>query len=151
MIKNTLIILAILGTIFIAYSMGKKQDNAQVSDLKEQLNVLKGQMDVQGKNLESSYHRLHRSLNLHMAETSIEAALHETLDQNFGQARIAVQSAQKYLKGAKGDSISAEELKSLSDDLNSVSDQLGRLDKGAVKSLNEDDRRVRELILRNSR
>lgn len=151
MIKNTLIILAILGTIALAYSMGKKQDNAQVNDLKEQLNVLKGQMNVQGKNLESSYRRLHRSLNLHMAETSIEAALHETLDQNFGQARIAVQSAQKYLKGAKGDSISAEELKSLSDDLNSVSDQLGRLDKGAVKSLNEDDRRVRELILRNSR
>jgi len=149
--KFILIIAAILGTIFIAYSMGKKQEHGQINALKAQLNALNAQLEEHGIHLDSSYHRLHRSLNLHMAESSIEAALHETLDQNFGQAKIAVESARKYLVGAAGKEITPSDIKPITDNLNEVSDQLEHLDKEAVKSLNEADRRVRELILKNSR
>jgi hypothetical protein len=151
MIKNILIAAVILITIALAYSMGKKQDNEQVNDLKTQINTLRDQLNVQGKNLESSYHRLHRSLNLHMAETSIETAIHETLDQNFGQAKAAVDSAQKYLKGAQGSFIRPSDLTPITKELDSVTEQLAHLDKGAIKSLNDADRLVRELIMKNSR
>lgn len=151
MLKNFLILAAILGTIGIAYTMGQNQGNTQVNDLRGQVNNLKTQMDQQEKNLRSSYHRLHRSMNLHMSETSIESAIHETLDQNFGQARIAINSAQQYLKGATGATITSTDIEGLSSDLRKASGQLRQLDKGAVTSLNEADRKVRKLILQNSR
>lgn len=148
--KNLLIVMAIVITIAIAYSMGKKQDSTQVNDLKSQLDTLKSQMSEQGKNLRQSYQRLHRSLDLHMAETSIEAAIHDTLDQNFGEARIAVDSARKYLKGTHGSRISPSEIEALSQKLGEASEKLAHLDKDAVKTLNEADQKTRSLILKNA-
>ena len=116
MIKNLLIAMVIILAIAMAYSVGMKQDNAKVNDLKSQLDSLKSQLNLQGKNFNQSYQRLHRSLDLHMAETSIEAAIHDTLDQNFGEARIAVDSARKYLKGTPGSRISPSDIEALSQD-----------------------------------
>ncbi len=150
MMKNLLIVMAIVITIAIAYSMGKKENGSQVNDLKSQMDNLKLQLNEQGKNFSQSYQRLHRSLDLHMAETSIEAAVHDTLDQNFGQARIAVDSAKKFLKGAPGNRISPAEITSLSQALDQASEKLTHLDRDAIKGLNEADQKIRSLILKNS-
>ena len=150
MIRNLLIAMVIVLAIAMAYSMGMKQDSAKVNDLKSQMDTLKSQINLQGKNFSQSYQRLHRSLDLHMAETSIEAAIHDTLDQNFGEARIAVDSARKYLKGTPGSRISPSDIEALSQDLEQASEKLAHLDKDAIKILNTADQKTRKLILKNS-
>ena len=135
MIKNLIIVAALAVTVMIAYSMGMKEDNAKVNDMKSQIDSLKAQLGDQGKNIKESYNRLHRSLSLHMAETSIETAIHDTLDENFGEARVAVGSARKYLQQAQGKKVSAEEISVLDTELDKASQSLKILDRSAVKTL----------------
>ncbi len=142
--------MAVVITVAIAYSMGKKENGAQVNDLKSQMDNLKVQLNQQGENFKKSYQRLHRSLDLHMAETSIESAIHDTLDQNFGQAKNAVESAKKFLRGAPGSHISPSDIASLSQALDQAEEKLAHLDKEAVKTLNDADQKTRTLILKNS-
>ncbi len=150
MIKNLLLMIVLVIIIALAYSIGKKQDTAQVNDLKEQMDTLKSQVNLQGQNLRNSYRKLHRSLDLHMAETSIESAIHDILDQNFGEARNAVDSAKNYLKKAAGPYVSQSDIEALTEKLDEAREKLGRLDKKALKMLNLADQKTRELILKNS-
>ena len=150
MIKNLVIVAALAVTVMIAYSMGMKKDNAKVNDMKSQIDSLKSQLGTQGKNIQESYNRLHRSLNLHMAETSIETAIHDTLDENFGEARVAVGSARKYLRHAQGKKISAEEISVLDGELGKASQNLKILDRSAVKILSGVEKQIRDLIEKNA-
>jgi gas vesicle protein len=151
MIIKLVLAVAIAVTILIAYSMGKKEDNAKVNDMQSQLNTLKAQLGIQGKTIKESYDRLHRSLNLHMAETSIETAIHDTLDENFGEARTAVGSAKKYLQNSEGKAISASEISILSGELDRATKSLGALDRSAIKILSAVEQRIRDLIAKNAR
>lgn len=151
MIKKLVLAVAIAVTILIAYSMGKKEDNAKVNDMQSQLNTLKAQLGIQGKTIKESYDRLHRSLNLHMAETSIETAIHDTLDENFGEARTAVGSAKKYLQHSEGKEISASEISILNGELDKATKNLGALDRSAIKILSAVEQRIRDLIAKNAR
>jgi hypothetical protein len=150
MIKNLIIVAALAVTVMIAYSMGMKEDNAKVNDMKSQIDSLKAQLGDQGKNIKESYNRLHRSLNLHMAETSIETAIHDTLDENFGEARVAVGSARKYLQQAQGKKVSAEEISVLDTELDKASQSLKILDRSAVKTLSGVEKQIRDLIEKNA-
>jgi gas vesicle protein len=150
MIKNLIIVAAIAVTVMIAYSMGTKENNAKVNDMKSQIDSLKAQLGSQGKNIQESYNRLHRSLNLHMAETSIETAIHDTLDQNFGEARVAIESAKKYLQHAEGKRVSSEDLSTIVGNLDSASQDLKALDKKALKTLSDAEKQVRDLIAKNA-
>jgi gas vesicle protein len=150
MIIKLVLAVAIAVTILIAYSMGKNEDNAKVNDMRSQLDTLKAQLGTQGKNIKESYDRLHRSLNLHMAETSIETAIHDTLDENFGEARIAVGSAKKYLQHSEGKEVSAGEISVLSGELDRAAHSLEALDRSAIKSLSAVEQRIRDLIAKNA-
>ncbi len=81
-----------------------------------------------------------------MAESSIEDAVHDILDQNYGQADSAIRSAQDNIKKARLDKNVSGNLTEAEKLLDLSLEEARKLDPKTVSTLNEADRDIRKEI-----
>jgi hypothetical protein len=81
-----------------------------------------------------------------MAESSIEDAVHDILDQNYGQADSAIRSAQDNIKKARLDKDVSGNLTEAEKLLDLSLEEARKLDPKTVSTLNEADRDIRKEI-----
>jgi hypothetical protein len=81
-----------------------------------------------------------------MAESSIEDAVRDILDQNYGQADSAIQSARDNIKKAHREKGNQKNLSDADKLLGLSLEQARNLDPKTVSTLNEADRDIRKEI-----
>ncbi len=142
-----LLIILIFSVIGVGYLVVQSGQNSQkLGKIQNQVTTLQSQLNKEKLDALKSLRGVKRSLHLHMAESSIEDAVHDILDQNYGQADSAIRSAQDNVKKARldkdvsGNLTEAEKLLGLS------LEEARKLDPKTVSTLNEADRDIRKEI-----
>ncbi|KGA92787.1 hypothetical protein LptCag_1621 [Leptospirillum ferriphilum] len=142
-----LVIILIFSVLGVGYLVVQSGQNAQkLGKIQNQVSTLQSQLNKEKRDAIKSLQGVKRSLHLHMAESSIEDAVRDILDQNYGQADSAIQSARDNIKKAHREKGNQKNLSDADKLLGLSLEQARNLDPKTVSTLNEADRDIRKEI-----
>lgn len=93
-----ILIFSVLGVGYLVEQSG--QNSRKLGQIQNQVSSLQTQLNKEKAEALQSLQEVKRSLHLHMAESSVEDAVKDILDQNYGQADSAVRSALENIRKA---------------------------------------------------
>ena len=139
-----ILIVCVLGIGYMLMETGR--NTRQMEQLQNQMTSMQSQLKKEKSEAIKSLQTVQASLNLHMAETSVEDAVRDILDQNFGQANSAIHSALDSLKSASNHGLSSANIDQARTLLTQSLEQVKKMDQNAPRTLNEADRFIRKAI-----
>ncbi|MHB1286261.1 MAG: hypothetical protein ACYCYP_06830 [Leptospirales bacterium] len=137
-------IVCLLGIGYMLLQTGKNA--RQVEQLQNQMTSMQSQLKKKKSEAIQSFQTIQATMNLHMAETSVEDAVRDILDKNFGQAESAIHSALDSIKNASTHGLSSSSLDKASTLLTQSLGQSRNMDQNTTHTLNEADRLIRKVI-----
>ena len=139
-----ILIVCVMGIGYMLMETGR--NTRQMEQLQNQMTSMQSQLKKEKTEAIKSLQTVQASLNLHMAETSVEDAVRDILDQNFGQANSAIHSALDSLKSASNHGLSSANIDQARTLLTQSLEQVKKMDQNAPRTLNEADRFIRKAI-----
>ncbi|MCL4461377.1 MAG: hypothetical protein M1297_06685 [Nitrospirae bacterium] len=139
-----ILILSVLGVGYLVVQSG--QNSRKLGKIQNQVTTLQSQLNKEKTDAMKSLRRVKRSLHLHMAESSIEDAVRDILDQNYGQADSAIRSALENIRKASSAKGTPQNLSNTTKLLQLSLEQARNLDPKTISTLNEADRNIRKEI-----
>ncbi len=139
-----ILIVCVLGIGYMLMETGR--NTRQMEQLQNQMTSMQSQLKKEKSEAIKSLQTVQASLNLHMAETSVEDAVRDILDQNFGQANSAIHSALDSLKSASNHGLSSANIDQARTLLTQSLEQAKKMDQNTPRTLNEADRFIRKAI-----
>ncbi len=144
---KALLVILIVCLLGIGYMLLQTGKNArQVEQLQNQMTSMQSQLKKEKSEAIRSFQTIQATMNLHMAETSVEDAVRDILDKNFGQAESAIHSALDSLKSASTHGLSSGNIDGAKNLLTQSLDQSRKMDRNTTHTLNEADRLIRKAI-----
>ncbi|MHB1925809.1 MAG: hypothetical protein ACYCRD_00875 [Leptospirillum sp.] len=144
-----ILIFSVLGVGYLVEQSG--QNSRKLGQIQNQVSSLQIQLNKEKAEALQSLRDVKRSLHLHMAESSVEDAVKDILDQNYGQADSAVRSALENIRKANPEKKASPNLETAGQLLNQALEQAKNLDPKTLSSLNEADRAIRKEIAGSGR
>lgn len=144
-----ILIFSVLGVGYLVEQSG--QNSRKLGQIQNQVSSLQIQLNKEKAEALQSLRDVKRSLHLHMAESSVEDAVKDVLDQNYGQADSAVRSALENIRKANPEKKASPNLEAAGQLLNQALEQAKNLDPKTLSSLNEADRAIRKEIAGSGR
>ncbi|MHB8422126.1 MAG: hypothetical protein ACYC9S_04000 [Leptospirales bacterium] len=139
-----ILIICVLGIGYMLLETGRTTQ--QVTQLQNQMTSMQSQIKKEKSEAIQSIQSVRSSLNLHMAESSVEDATRDVLDQNFGQAESAIHSALDSLKSATNHGISSNNIDKANSLLHESIEESKKMDQKAAQTLNKADSLIRKAI-----
>ena len=139
-----ILIFSVLGVGYLVVQSG--QNSKKLGKIQNQVSTLQSQLNKEKLDAIKSLQSVKRSLHLHMAESSIEDAVRDILDQNYGQADSAIRSARDNITKARLENDVPKNLNEADKLLVLSLEQARKLDPKTVSTLNEADRDIRKEI-----
>lgn len=144
-----ILIFSVLGVGYLVEQSG--QNSRKLGEIQNQVSSLQTQLNKEKAEALQSLQEVKRSLHLHMAESSVEDAVKDILDQNYGQADSAVRSALENIRKANPEKKASPNLDTAGQLLKQALEQAKNLDPKTLSSLNEADRAIRKEIAGSGR
>lgn len=144
-----ILIFSVLGVGYLVEQSG--QNSRKLGQIQNQVSSLQVQLNKEKAEALQSLRDVKRSLHLHMAESSVEDAVKDILDQNYGQADSAVRSALENIRKANPEKKAKPNLDTAGQLLEKALEQAKNLDPKTLSSLNEADRAIRKEIAGSGR
>lgn len=144
-----ILIFSVLGVGYLVEQSG--QNSRKLGQIQNQVSSLQTQLNKEKAEALQSLQEVKRSLHLHMAESSVEDAVKDILDQNYGQADSAVRSALENIRKANPEKKASANLDTAGQLLKQALEQAKNLDPKTLSSLNEADRAIRKEIAGSGR
>lgn len=144
-----ILIFSVLGVGYLVEQSG--QNSRKLGQIQNQVSSLQVQLNKEKAEALQSLRDVKRSLHLHMAESSVEDAVKDILDQNYGQADSAVRSALENIRKANPEKKATPNLDTAGQLLKKALEQAKNLDPKTLSSLNEADRAIRKEIAGSGR
>lgn len=144
-----ILIFSVLGVGYLVEQSG--QNSRKLGQIQNQVSSLQTQLNKEKAEALQSLQEVKRSLHLHMAESSVEDAVKDILDQNYGQADSAVRSALENIRKANPEKKASPNLDTAGQLLKQALEQAKNLDPKTLSSLNEADRAIRKEIAGSGR
>lgn len=139
-----ILIVCVLGIGYMLLETGR--NTQQMTQLQNQMTSMQSQIKKEKSEAIRSLQSIQSSLNLHMAESSVEDATKDVLDQNFGQAESAINSALDSLKSAANHGFSSSTIANVYPLLQQSLEESKKMDPITAQTLNKADSLIRKAI-----
>lgn len=139
-----ILIVCVLGIGYMLLETGR--NTQQMTQLQNQMTSMQSQIKKEKSEAIRSLQSIQSSLNLHMAESSVEDATKDVLDQNFGQAESAINSALDSLKSAANHGFSSNTIANVYPLLQQSLEESKKMDPITAQTLNKADSLIRKAI-----